>query len=178
MQVLSDDIRRRLSCKAVDLHHSFSPGFKGAKPFHQPFERSDLPDFSGPLPAAAAELVYQDASGIGRMKLYRRITRNHRLSATQSIIRPSPVRGNGYRKTMTTVSRVNRIGFRSNNRLWRTYQLGRFRETSGNNGVKRLRILQHASTRMGIEMELSGLNPVIQWLVTTNEQKLRKRGNL
>ncbi|WP_375782253.1 hypothetical protein [Burkholderia stagnalis] len=57
MQVLSDDIRRRLSCKAVDLHHSFSPGFKGAKPFHQPFERSDLPDFSGPLPAAAAELV-------------------------------------------------------------------------------------------------------------------------
>jgi formyltetrahydrofolate deformylase len=39
MQVLSDDLCRKLSGRAINIHHSFLPGFKGAKPYHQAFER-------------------------------------------------------------------------------------------------------------------------------------------
>lgn len=39
MQVLSDDLCRELFGKAINIHHSFLPGFKGAKPYHQAFER-------------------------------------------------------------------------------------------------------------------------------------------
>jgi len=39
MQVLSDDACRRLSGQAINIHHSFLPSFKGARPYHQAFER-------------------------------------------------------------------------------------------------------------------------------------------
>jgi formyltetrahydrofolate deformylase len=39
MQVLSDDACRALYGKAINIHHSFLPGFKGAKPYHQAFDR-------------------------------------------------------------------------------------------------------------------------------------------
>ncbi|WP_349829559.1 formyltetrahydrofolate deformylase [Brevibacterium litoralis] len=39
MQILSDDLCRRLEGRAINIHHSFLPGFKGAKPYHQAFER-------------------------------------------------------------------------------------------------------------------------------------------
>jgi formyltetrahydrofolate deformylase len=39
MQVLSDDLSRRLSGRVINIHHSFLPAFKGAKPYHQAFER-------------------------------------------------------------------------------------------------------------------------------------------
>ncbi|MBH0237860.1 formyltetrahydrofolate deformylase [Methylobrevis albus] len=39
MQVLSDDLTRRLAQRCINIHHSFLPGFKGAKPYHQAFER-------------------------------------------------------------------------------------------------------------------------------------------
>ena len=39
MQVLSDDACRRLSGRAINIHHSFLPSFKGARPYHQAFER-------------------------------------------------------------------------------------------------------------------------------------------
>jgi formyltetrahydrofolate deformylase len=39
MQVLSDDACRRLAGRVINIHHSFLPGFKGAKPYHQAFER-------------------------------------------------------------------------------------------------------------------------------------------
>jgi formyltetrahydrofolate deformylase len=39
MQVLSDDLCRQLSGKAINIHHSFLPSFKGAKPYHQAFDR-------------------------------------------------------------------------------------------------------------------------------------------
>ncbi len=39
MQVLSDDLCRRLRGQAINIHHSFLPGFKGAKPYHQAYER-------------------------------------------------------------------------------------------------------------------------------------------
>ena len=35
MQVLSDDLCRSLVGRAINIHHSFLPGFKGAKPYHQ-----------------------------------------------------------------------------------------------------------------------------------------------
>ena len=39
MQVLSDDVCRRLSGQAINIHHSFLPSFKGARPYHQAFDR-------------------------------------------------------------------------------------------------------------------------------------------
>ncbi|GAB3198144.1 formyltetrahydrofolate deformylase [Nocardioides hungaricus] len=39
MQVLSDDLCRSLSGRAINIHHSFLPSFKGAKPYHQAFDR-------------------------------------------------------------------------------------------------------------------------------------------
>jgi len=39
MQVLSDDLCRKLDKRAINIHHSFLPGFKGAKPYHQAFAR-------------------------------------------------------------------------------------------------------------------------------------------
>ena len=39
MQILSDDLCRHLSGRAINIHHSFLPSFKGAKPYHQAHER-------------------------------------------------------------------------------------------------------------------------------------------
>lgn len=39
MQVLSDDMSRKLSGRVINIHHSFLPSFKGAKPYHQAHER-------------------------------------------------------------------------------------------------------------------------------------------
>ncbi len=39
MQVLSDDLSRKLAGRCVNIHHSFLPGFKGAKPYHQAHAR-------------------------------------------------------------------------------------------------------------------------------------------
>ncbi|WP_043871989.1 formyltetrahydrofolate deformylase [Celeribacter indicus] len=35
MQILSDDLSAWLSGRCINIHHSFLPGFKGAKPYHQ-----------------------------------------------------------------------------------------------------------------------------------------------
>ncbi|MEO6248184.1 MAG: formyltetrahydrofolate deformylase [Sphingomicrobium sp.] len=68
MQILSDDMTRFLSGRCINIHHSFLPGFKGAKPYHQAYERgvkmigatahyvtSDLDE--GPI-------IYQDVEAI------------------------------------------------------------------------------------------------------------------
>jgi len=39
MQILSDALSKRLNGKVINIHHSFLPGFKGAKPYHQAFDR-------------------------------------------------------------------------------------------------------------------------------------------
>ncbi|WP_019996334.1 formyltetrahydrofolate deformylase [Aureimonas ureilytica] len=39
MQILSDELSARLSGKCINIHHSFLPGFKGAKPYHQAHRR-------------------------------------------------------------------------------------------------------------------------------------------
>ncbi|WMT89602.1 formyltetrahydrofolate deformylase [Pelagibacterium sp. H642] len=39
MQILSDQLSTRLFGKVINIHHSFLPSFKGAKPYHQAHER-------------------------------------------------------------------------------------------------------------------------------------------
>jgi formyltetrahydrofolate deformylase len=39
MQVLSAQLCAQLGGKAINIHHSFLPGFKGARPYHQAYER-------------------------------------------------------------------------------------------------------------------------------------------
>ena len=39
MQVLSDELCRKLDGRVINIHHSFLPGFKGAKPYHRAHER-------------------------------------------------------------------------------------------------------------------------------------------
>jgi formyltetrahydrofolate deformylase len=39
MQVLSDDLCRRLAGRAINIHHSFLPSFKGARPYQQAYDR-------------------------------------------------------------------------------------------------------------------------------------------
>lgn len=68
MQILSDSLCSKLSGKAINIHHSFLPGFKGAKPYHQAYDRgvkligatahyvtSDLDE--GPIIEQAVQLV-------------------------------------------------------------------------------------------------------------------------
>jgi formyltetrahydrofolate deformylase len=39
MQILSDDLASYLSGRCINIHHSFLPGFKGARPYHQAHRR-------------------------------------------------------------------------------------------------------------------------------------------
>jgi formyltetrahydrofolate deformylase len=39
MQILSDKLCKELNGRAINIHHSFLPGFKGAKPYHQAYDR-------------------------------------------------------------------------------------------------------------------------------------------
>ena len=39
MQVLSPEFCARFKDRIINIHHSFLPGFKGARPYHQAYER-------------------------------------------------------------------------------------------------------------------------------------------
>ncbi len=39
MQIISPTLCERLSGRMINIHHSFLPGFKGAKPYHQAYRR-------------------------------------------------------------------------------------------------------------------------------------------
>lgn len=39
MQILSDDFCQMYTAQMINIHHSFLPGFKGAKPYHQAYKR-------------------------------------------------------------------------------------------------------------------------------------------
>ncbi|MGW1542869.1 formyltetrahydrofolate deformylase [Streptomyces sp. NPDC002309] len=82
MQVLSDDLCKQLSGRIINIHHSFLPSFKGAKPYHQAHARgvkligatahyvtADLDE--GPIIEQEVERVRHDVTpdqlvGIGR----------------------------------------------------------------------------------------------------------------
>ena len=68
MQVLSSGLCAQLRGRVINIHHSFLPGFKGARPYHQAFERGvkligatahfATPDLDeGPIIDQAAERV-------------------------------------------------------------------------------------------------------------------------
>ncbi len=54
MQILSDDMSQYLEGRCVNIHHSSLPGFKGAKPYHQAYDRGVK------LIGATAHLVTSD----------------------------------------------------------------------------------------------------------------------
>lgn len=82
MQILSPALCEALEGKAINIHHSFLPSFKGAKPYHQAHERGVkligatahyvTPDLDeGPIIEQAAERVDhtytpQDLTAVGR----------------------------------------------------------------------------------------------------------------
>jgi len=39
MQVLSDSLATRMEGRVINIHHSFLPSFKGAKPYHQAYDK-------------------------------------------------------------------------------------------------------------------------------------------
>jgi formyltetrahydrofolate deformylase len=39
MQILTDSFTNQYAGRVINIHHSFLPGFKGAKPYHQAYER-------------------------------------------------------------------------------------------------------------------------------------------
>nr|WP_199046270.1 formyltetrahydrofolate deformylase [Dyella sp. ASV24] len=39
MQILSNDLAHKLTGRCINIHHSFLPGFKGARPYHQAYRR-------------------------------------------------------------------------------------------------------------------------------------------
>ena len=39
MQILSNELCEKLEGRAINIHHSFLPGFKGARPYHQAYNR-------------------------------------------------------------------------------------------------------------------------------------------
>ncbi|HZJ47642.1 MAG TPA: formyltetrahydrofolate deformylase, partial [Acidimicrobiia bacterium] len=39
MQILSPDLCQQLAGRVINIHHSFLPGFKGGRPYHQAWER-------------------------------------------------------------------------------------------------------------------------------------------
>jgi len=39
MQILSNNLCEQLAGRCINIHHSFLPGFKGARPYHQAYER-------------------------------------------------------------------------------------------------------------------------------------------
>jgi len=73
MQILSDDLAAFLSGRCINIHHSFLPSFKGAKPYHQAHARgvkmigatahyvtADLDE--GPIIHQATEMVTHEDS--------------------------------------------------------------------------------------------------------------------
>jgi formyltetrahydrofolate deformylase len=68
MQILSDDMASFLSGRCINIHHSFLPGFKGAKPYHQAFQRGvKMIGATGHYVTADLDegpIIYQDVEAI------------------------------------------------------------------------------------------------------------------
>lgn len=69
MQVLSDDLANFLSGRCINIHHSFLPGFKGAKPYHQAHARGvKMIGATGHYVTADLDegpIIHQDVEAIG-----------------------------------------------------------------------------------------------------------------
>lgn len=86
MQILSDDLTRKLDGRAINIHHSFLPSFKGARPYHQAHDRGVK------LIGATAHYVTADLDE-GPI-IEQRVQRvNHALSAQDFVQRGRAVEG-------------------------------------------------------------------------------------
>lgn len=86
MQILSDDLCRQLEGRAINIHHSFLPSFKGAKPYHQAHARGVK------LIGATAHYVTADLDeGPIIEQRVQRVT--HGLTAKQFVVRGREVEG-------------------------------------------------------------------------------------
>ncbi|MEH6684924.1 MAG: formyltetrahydrofolate deformylase [Qipengyuania sp.] len=69
MQILSDEQAAHFAGRCINIHHSFLPGFKGAKPYHQAYERgvkmigASAHYVTGDLDEGP--IIHQDAESIG-----------------------------------------------------------------------------------------------------------------
>ena len=50
MQILSDGLAAKLAGRCINIHHSFLPGFKGARPYHQAHRRGVCLLYTSPSP--------------------------------------------------------------------------------------------------------------------------------
>ena len=69
MQILSDEQAAHFAGRCINIHHSFLPGFKGAKPYHQAYERG-VKMIGASAHYVTADLdggpiIHQDAEAIG-----------------------------------------------------------------------------------------------------------------
>lgn len=86
MQIFSDEMTRKLDGKAINIHHSFLPSFKGARPYHQAHDRGVK------LIGATAHYVTADLDE-GPI-IEQRVQRvNHALSAQDFVQRGRAVEG-------------------------------------------------------------------------------------
>lgn len=71
MQILSDDMASFLSGRCINIHHSFLPGFKGAKPYHQAYDRGvKMIGATGHYVTADLDegpIIYQDVEAISHV---------------------------------------------------------------------------------------------------------------
>lgn len=102
MQILSDDFCGRYAARIINIHHSFLPGFKGAKPYQQAYDRgvkligatahfvtSDLdegPIIEQDVVRVNHRMLEADLAKIGRDVERRVLTRALRLHAEDRVI--------------------------------------------------------------------------------------------
>jgi len=80
MQILSSTTTQKLHNKAINIHHSFLPGFKGARPYHQAFERGVK------LIGATAHFVTEDLDeGPIIEQMVDRVTHEHSAQQLQTV---------------------------------------------------------------------------------------------
>ena len=102
MQILSDDFCNRYAARIINIHHSFLPGFKGARPYQQAYDRgvkligatahfvtSDLdegPIIEQDVVRVNHRMLEADLAKIGRDVERRVLTRALRLHAEDRVI--------------------------------------------------------------------------------------------
>ena len=91
MQILSDDLCRKLAGRAINIHHSFLPSFKGAKPYYQAHERGvKLIGATAHYVTAALDegpIIEQDVARVDHSKTVEDLTAQGRDTESQVLAR-------------------------------------------------------------------------------------------
>jgi formyltetrahydrofolate deformylase len=91
MQILSDDLCRKLAGRAINIHHSFLPSFKGAKPYYQAHDRG-VKLIGATAPYVTADLdegpiIEQDVARVDHSKTVEDLTTIGRDTESQVLAR-------------------------------------------------------------------------------------------